>query len=178
MEATLAILGEVGFSGLSIDGVAARAGVGKATIYRHWEGKADLVVDAFRRAVPPLAEPDTGNLRDDLCDVLGRVAEGLALSPLARIIPSMVEAAERDPELRRLYGEFGAERRAVVARILVRAQARGDLPGGLDRDLAVDLLIGPVFARRLVTRMPLNRAYAVELVDVWLRAFGAPGSGS
>ncbi len=170
LEATLSLLGEVGFSGLSIDGIAARAGVGKATIYRHWEGKAHVVIDAFRRAVPPMAEPDTGNLRDDLCEVLGLVAHGLAHSPLARILPSMVEAAERDPELQRLYGEFGAERRAVLTRILERGRARGELASGFDTDLAIDMLMGPIFGRRLVARRPLSRAFAVQLVDALMPA--------
>lgn len=174
LEATLALLGELGFSGLSIDGIAARAGVGKATIYRHWEGKAQLVIDAFQRSVPPMKEPDTGSLRDDLAEVLGAVAEGLAHSPLARILPSLVDAAERDPELQRLYREFGAGRRAVLSRILERGRARGELAPDMDTDLAVDMLIGPILGRRLFTRQPLSGAFAVQLVDALLPAFRPP----
>lgn len=173
LEATLAMLGEVGFSGLSIDGIAARAGVGKTTIYRHWEGKAHLVVDAFRRAVPPLPEPDTGTLRDDLVEVLGHVAEGLGSSALSRMLPALVEAAERDADLRRLFGEFGSERRAVLRRVLERGRSRGEMAARFDLDLASDMLMGPIFGRRLVSRAPLDRAFAVRLVDALMPALRA-----
>ena len=66
LDATIALLGEVGFSGLTIDGIAARAGVGKATIYRHWSSKAEVAVEAFRAFVPPLDDPDTGSFADDV----------------------------------------------------------------------------------------------------------------
>jgi AcrR family transcriptional regulator len=171
LDATLALLGEVGFSGLTIDGIAARAGVGKATIYRHWPGKAHLVVDAFRSRIPPMATPDTGSLRDDLAAVVGFMVQGLGHSPLSRILPALVEASERDPELERLFKEFGAERRAILRGILRRAGARGELRPGLDLELALELITGPVFARRLVIRKPLTRAYAESLVDALMVLF-------
>lgn len=168
LDATLELLGELGFAGLSIDGIAARAGVGKATIYRHWDGKAHLVIDAFRRSVPEMVEPDTGSLREDLYAILRRMAEHLGGSCLAPILPSLIDAAERDPELRRLHGEFSAERRAKFARVLERGRARGELGPDVDLELAIDLLTGPIFTRRLITRKPLTRAYAIQLVDALL----------
>ena len=176
LDATLALLGEVGFSGLTIDGIAARAGVGKATIYRHWPGKAHLVVDAFRSRIPPMATPDTGSLREDLLAVIGFLVHGLAQSPLARILPALVEAAEQDPELDGLFQEFGAERRAVLMGVLDRAAARGELRAGLDLDLALEIVIGPVFARRLVIRKPLTPSYGEALVEAVLPVLtGAAG---
>jgi AcrR family transcriptional regulator len=171
LDATLALLGEVGFSGLTVDGIAARAGVGKATIYRHWPGKAHLVVDAFRSRIPPMAMPDTGSLRQDLVAVVGFLVQGLGHSPLTRILPALVEAAERDPELERLFKEFGAERRAILRGVLQRAAARGELRPDLDLELALDLIGGPIFARRLVIREPLTPAYAQSLVDALLVLF-------
>ncbi|MDQ3943750.1 MAG: TetR/AcrR family transcriptional regulator [Actinomycetota bacterium] len=171
LDATLVLLGEVGFSGLTIDGIAARAGVGKATIYRHWPGKAHLVVDAFRSRIPPMAAPDTGTLRGDLLTVVGHLVRGLGHSPLSRILPALVEASEQDPELERLFKEFGAERRAVLMGVLERAAARGELRDGLDLDLALELLIGPIFARRLVIRRPLTRGYGEALVEAVLPVF-------
>ncbi|HEY3241527.1 MAG TPA: TetR/AcrR family transcriptional regulator [Acidimicrobiia bacterium] len=168
LDATLALLGEVGFSGLTIDGIATRAGVGKATIYRHWPGKAHLVVDAFRSRIPPMAAPDTGSLRGDLLAVVGHLVQGLGHSPLSRIMPALVEAAERDPELEQLFKEFGAERRAVLMDLLARAAARGELREDLDRDLALELVIGPVFVRRLVIRKPLTPRYGKALVEAVL----------
>jgi AcrR family transcriptional regulator len=168
LDATLALLGEVGFSGLTVDGIAARAGVGKATIYRHWPGKAHLVVDAFRSRIPPMPVPDTGSLRGDLLTVIGHMVQGLGHSPLSRILPALVEASEQDPELEHLFKEFGAERRAVLLGVLERAAARGELRPGLDLDLTLEIIIGPVFARRLVIRKPLTASYGQALVEALL----------
>ena len=168
LESTLALLGEVGFSGLTMDGIAARAGVGKATIYRHWPSKAHVVVDAFRTHIPRLEAPDTGDLRDDLLAVMRHLAEGLSRSALSRILPSLVEAAEQDPDLRRLFAEFTTERRAVLRRILEQAASRGELRPDLDFEVAMDFLVGPIFTRRLITRKPLNRRFADQVVDLAL----------
>src|SRR5205085_2339194 len=75
LEATIALLGEVGFSGLTIDGIAARAGVGKATIYRHWSSKAEVAVEAFKAFIPPLDDPDTGSFADDVRAVLLQIVD-------------------------------------------------------------------------------------------------------
>lgn len=170
LESTLALLGEVGFSGLTIDGIAARAGVGKATIYRHWGSKAQVVIEAWLAFVPPVPEPDTGDLRGDLLAILGFMVEGIGQSPLARIMPSLIEAAERDAELAALFREFVAGRAAVLRRVLERAAARGELRPGLDLDLAVALVVSPVMTRRLVLREPFPPRFAESIVDALLPA--------
>jgi len=114
LDATIALLGEVGFAGLTIDGIAARAGVGKATIYRHWSSKAEVAVEAFKAFIPPLDDLDTGSLAGDVRAVLLQIVDGLTHSPLAGILPSLVEAAERDPELERLFKDFGRTRRPAT----------------------------------------------------------------
>jgi AcrR family transcriptional regulator len=168
LDATIVLLGEVGFSGLTIDGIAARAGVGKATIYRHWASKAEVAVEAFRALIPPLDDPDSGSLADDVRTVLFHLVEGLSNSPLASILPSLVEAAEHDPEVARLFKDFSSTRRAVLQRVLARAARRGELRDGLDPDLAIDLLVGPIFMRRLITRAPLTRKHALAVLDLVL----------
>jgi len=168
LEATVALLGEVGFAGLTIDGIAARAGVGKATIYRHWSSKAEVAVEAFQAFVPPLEDRDTGSFADDVRAVLLQIVDGLTNSPLAGILPSLVEAAERDPELERLFAEFGRARRAVLRAVFDRAAARGELRPGLDLDLAIDVLVGPIFTRRLITRAPVTRKHANAVLDLLL----------
>jgi AcrR family transcriptional regulator len=168
LQATVALLGEVGFSGLTIDGIAARAGVGKATIYRHWSSKAEVAVEAFKAFIPPLDDPDTGSFADDVRAVLLQIVDGLTNSPLAGILPSLVEAAERDPELERLFKEFGSVRRAVLLGVFARAAARGELRHGLDPDVAIDVLVGPIFTRRLITRAPVTRKHANAVLDLVL----------
>ena len=168
LDATLALLGEVGWGGLTIDGIAARAGVGKATIYRHWSSKAEIAVEAFRANVPPLHDPDTGSFSDDVRAVLFQMVDGLSNSPLASVLPSLVDAAERDPELERLFKEFGTTRRAVLRGIFARATERGELLDDLDHELAMDILVGPIFMRRLITRGPVTRKHANAVLDLVL----------
>jgi AcrR family transcriptional regulator len=168
LEATIALLGEVGFSGLTIDGIAARAGVGKATIYRHWSSKAEVAVEAFKAFIPPLDDPDTGSFADDVRAVVLQIVDGLSNSPLAGILPSLVEAAERDPELERHFKEFGSTRRAVLRAVFGRALRRGELREGLDPDVAIDVLVGPIFTRRLITRLPVTRKHATAVLDLVL----------
>ena len=174
LEATIDLLGELGFGGLTIDGIAARAGVGKATIYRHWSSKAEVAVEAFKAFIPPLTDPDTGSFASDVRAVVGQLVDGLSHSPLAAILPSLVEAAERDPELERLFKEFGSGRRAVLRNIFDRAAARGELRDGLDIDVAIDVLIGPFFTRRLIHRTPMTRQHASSVLDLLLPVFVGP----
>jgi AcrR family transcriptional regulator len=170
LAATLTLLGEVGFSGLTVDGIAARAGVGKATIYRHWPGKAHVVVDALRAHLPPVPAAGSGDLRSDVLAILYFLADGLTSSPLGRVLPSLVEAAERDPVLEALFRDFGRERRSAMQAALTRAAERGELRPDLDPDIVADLLAGPVFARRLIQRAPVTRGYVEALVDTLLPA--------
>jgi AcrR family transcriptional regulator len=171
LEATVALLAELGFGGLTIDGIAARAGVGKATIYRHWSSKAEVALEAFRAFIPPLDDPDTGSFADDVRSVVHQIVDGLSNSPLAGILPSLVDAAERDPEVERLFKEFGSTRRAVLRGIFTRAAQRGELRDDLDADVAIDLLVGPIFTRRLVSRAPLTRKHANAVLDLVLPVF-------
>jgi AcrR family transcriptional regulator len=168
LEATVALLGELGFAGLTIDGIAARAGVGKATIYRHWSSKAEVAVEAFKAFIPPMEDPDSGSFAADVRAVLLQIVDGLTNSPLAGILPSLVEAAERDAELERLFTEFGRARRAVLRAVFDRAAARGELRPGLDIDVAIDTLVGPIFTRRLITRAPVTRKHAAAVLDLLL----------
>jgi AcrR family transcriptional regulator len=176
LEATIALLGEAGFSGLTIDGIAARAGVGKATIYRHWSSKAEVAVEAFRAFVPPLDDPDTGSFADDVRAVLFQIVDGLSNSPLASILPSLVEAAERDTELERLFKEFGTTRRAVLRSVFARAAARGELRDGIDPEVAIDVLVGPIFTRRLITRAPMTRKQVIAVLDLVLPVLQSAGA--
>jgi AcrR family transcriptional regulator len=174
LESTLALLGEVGFSGLTIDGIAARAGVGKATIYRHWSSKAEVVIEAWRAHVPPMIEPDSGDLREDLLAIAGFIVQALSQSPLSRLLPSLVEAAERDPEMAELFHEFVAGRRAVLHRVLERAVARGELPPGVDLELARTVVVSPIFMRRLVLKESFPPGFAEKVVDTALSGLTGP----
>lgn len=168
LDATVELVAENGVARLTVDGVAAKAGVGKATIYRHWPTKAALVIEAIASHAEVPDPPDTGRLREDLVLLLDGLRSAISAPPLAGLLVSLVDAAERDPELAELHTAFAASRRQRVLAVLQRGVERGELPGWVDRDLAVDLLVGPLFYRRLVSRMPSERSTVDQVVDTVL----------
>lgn len=166
--AVLELLAEDGYDRLTIEGVAARAGVGKTTIYRHWDTRARLVADAVDSRKEPVTLPDTGTLRGDLLEFLGRLADRFSEGHPSRILPALISAAEVDPELEDLHRGFVHERRRPLIEVLEGAVARGELSSQVDLDMAVDLLSGPIFYRRFISREPVTRALVEQLVDTLL----------
>ena len=173
LDATVELLCEHGFGGLTIDGVAARAGVGKATIYRHWDSKNELAMEALSDVLPVATTPDTGSLRGDLLQLVHGIISRLTSSPLAALMPSLVDASERDADLRELHRGYVCARREVAVDLLRRAVERGEVRAGVDPSLVADLLAGPLFYRRLVVHEQLDEAYAERLVDLVIAAVGA-----
>jgi AcrR family transcriptional regulator len=148
LAATIGLLGEVGFDALSMQGIAARAGVSKATIYRWWGSKVEVVVEAVDAvAVEVLREPDTGSLEGDLRAVLSSLVAVVA-SPLGRVAEALSFAALRDPALHEALDQhFMAHRREVVTRILSRARERGEVREDVDDYLIADMVVGLLFNR-------------------------------
>lgn len=146
LDATLALLAEKGYEHLTVEDVAAAAGVGKATIYRRWPSKAPLVIAAYAQ-LPGLATPDTGNLSDDLTALLRNFARILETTPLPRVLPILAGECLHDPELSKLLVPINRERRKPLLGILERAVGRGELPADLDVGAAADLIVGPIMTR-------------------------------
>jgi TetR/AcrR family transcriptional regulator, regulator of autoinduction and epiphytic fitness len=165
LEAVLDELGAVGYGALTIEGVAARAGVGKSTIYRHWSGKLDLVEDAFRTLKAPVLAPEAGTLRERVTGLLEQVACLVEQSTYSACMPALIEAAEHDPQVRDLHRRFSAERRAILIDLLRDAVENGELPSDTDPELLGDALVGPILLRRLMLYEPLDPAIVPKLVD-------------
>jgi AcrR family transcriptional regulator len=165
LEAALEELGDVGYGALTIEAVAARAGVGKSTIYRHWSGKLDLVEDAFRTLKAPALIPETGPLRERITVFLEQVAQFVVASTYSACMPALIEAAERDPQVRAFHCEFSAERRAALVDVLRVAVETGELPGSADPELLADALVGPIVMRRLMSPEPFDPKLVPALVD-------------
>jgi AcrR family transcriptional regulator len=146
LDATLALLAEVGFSALTVEGVAQRAGVGKATIYRRWPSKLPLVVEAFGE-LPAFEDVDTGNLKGDLETMLTEYLKSFLATPLATVYPSLAAERRHNPELGELLDPLLRNRRRPLDAALRRAVARGELAEGIDLELASDLIVGPVAVR-------------------------------
>jgi AcrR family transcriptional regulator len=168
LQAVLDELGRVGYSALSIEAVAARAGVGKSTIYRHWQGKAELVEDAFNTLKAPVVAPESGTIRERVLSVVEQVACLVQESTYSACIPALIDASERDPRMRAFHRSFSGQRRAVLVGMLRDAVDAGELPASTDPGLLADALVGPIILRRLMLNEPIEPGIAAELVDLLL----------
>ena len=173
-EAAVELFAERGFEGVSIEDVAALAGVSRATIYRRYPSKVDLIVEAAGcLATNEIAFPDTGNLSDDLRGLAHSLINGFRNSPAGRVMPVMTFERRRYPELDDRYKKFLADRKARTRALLRRAVERGELPSDTDVGVMSSMLVGPIFHRLMITQEPLNDAFVDALVDALLRGFGA-----
>jgi AcrR family transcriptional regulator len=175
LQAALELVVEGGLHGTSIEGIAARAGVGKTTIYRRWKTKEELFTEALRTVVLPLPDPDTGSLRGDVTAVaafnLGNVPRNAAL-----LMPRLMIEAADDPELFAVMREVLVDpRRRVFKVILARAVERGELREDLDLDDATDILIGPLIYEILITGADLTKIVALSerILDLALSGMAA-----
>lgn len=169
LEAARDLLMETGYEGVTIEAVAARAGVGKATIYRRWSGKPELVVEVLERTVSDIPMPDTGDTRDDLVEFVAVMVESLAHSPLGGVISGLAAEIRHNPELMKTFREgFVNPRRAVARGLVVRGIERGELRRDVDPDLVLDLLSGTLHQRLVFTGRPITGNLAAQIVDlVW-----------
>jgi AcrR family transcriptional regulator len=173
LDATLEILLEHGYRGVTIEGVAARAGVGRPTIYRRWPSKPAVVVAALvqsnRLALPA---PDTGSLRNDLIAVQRHQVDRMNAPDARRVTAGLIADLADDPELADTYAsQFLAPRRATVWEVLQRGVDRGELEADVDFAFIYDLLVGPLFMRAVVWGQPLAPDAAEKTADVILAAF-------
>ena len=167
-EAVFADLAEAGYTRMSMEAVARRAGVGKAALYRRWPSKqamlAELIRDKVAGALP--ATPATGALHTDLRELLTAFRDQLANPLLARIGTGLLAEATHDSALAQvLNAGVTAPRRAAARAILQGAIDRGDLPSGLDLELGTDLLIAPLAFRTLVTQGRSDDEYLETLTN-------------
>lgn len=143
LQATLELLAEVGFEALSIEGIAARAGVGKTTIYRRYSSKEELVADAIESMRAEIILPDTGNFQTDLDALIDRVAQ-MVLTPASRqAIAKIVSSAIGNPQFARIYQtKYLEPRRKDFAVIIERAKLRNEIAADIDADRVFDLISG------------------------------------
>ena len=173
IAATLDLFAEHGFDGLTVEGVAARAGVSKATIYRRYPSKVDLVMAAALCITAQVAAPpDTGNVGDDLRMLAGNLIRLVTTTVVGKATPMMVAETIRNPELARAHREFIASRRAGTAAIVRRGMERGELRGDTDPEVVADLVAAPVFYRHLISGGPIDNTLADTIVDTIMRTFG------
>lgn len=169
LTAAIEELREHGYAGLTIEGIAARAGAGKQTIYRWWSSKADVVLDALPdAAAATISLPDTGSLRGDLSDFLAETFRQRGQRPA---LVGLMAQALLDPVFADAFRErFLFRRRTALRTILTRAAGRGEIAEEVDLDLLIDVVYGVLWYRLLVDHAPLDAAAGRQLTDLVLRA--------
>ena len=168
LGAALGLVAERGIAGATIEAISARSGVAKTTIYRQWPNHAALVLDAFRSVTPDPPLPDTGSLRGDLHVLVGGLAEAFGRGRAGVLMAALIDAAQRDPKFAQVHLDESLRRRQAVLAVLARGIDRGELPRDTDREVLVDRLAGPVFHRRFITGLPLDRDFGERVVDAVL----------
>jgi AcrR family transcriptional regulator len=171
LRAVLDLAAEAGLAEVTVDAVAQRAGVGKATIYRRWMGKEAMVLAAWRELVRPMELPDTGNLRADLRSALDRLALRRD-DRLGRLLPQLVAAARVSPELGETLDDLLEERRRPLQTLLRRGVQRGQLRDDVDLQLLYDMIVGPLLYRVLLYGSAPGTDSLDALVDLVLKAAG------
>lgn len=172
IAAALELLAERGVAAVRMDDVAERAGVGKATIYRRYRSKDELVTDAVGSMVNTIEIPDSGSTRTDLLILMRQAVELYSGSFAARLMPTIVDEMSRNAELSEVARDrFLTGRRAALRTVFDRGVMRGDLDPDLDVELALDVLGGPLFYRLLITGGPIDEPLAEGVVKLVLRGF-------
>lgn len=164
LRSTLKLLEENGFSEFTIEEVADRAAVGKATVYRWWPNKGALIADAFASsATPTLHFPDTGSVGKDMSQQMRQLIKVFS-GPQGRIVSAILGAGQSDPELVEAFRErFLMPRRREAYATLRRGIVRGELRRDIDPDLLLDSLYGPIYMRFLIRHDRLSPDFVDRL---------------
>lgn len=167
LQAAGELLAERGLSGMSIEEVAARAGVGKTTIYRRWSSRGALALDAFLaqfQRQQPL--PDTGSLRGDLLAALRAWIRSVTTTSAGPVLAGLIAEAQMDPALANAWRERVVEQLRGQHKVMLdRAVERGEIPSETDYELVLDLLFGAAYHRLLHGHQPLTDRFARGVVD-------------
>lgn len=179
LETTYKLLEEIGFEKLTIEGVAARAGVGKATIYRWWPSKGELVVEAFLTTVAPAtAFTLSDSASKDIRAQSRRLARAYS-GNTGKIVREMIGSGQFDPKTMRLFDEgYLKPRRAAAKQALQRGIEQGEFRRDIDLDVTVDALYAPIIYRLLVGHGGSDEQFVDSLVDLILGCIAAKVAGS
>jgi AcrR family transcriptional regulator len=175
LKATVDLLAEEGYGGVTMEGVACRAGVGKATVYRRWPSKSALVVDAVttcrESGCPP---PDTGSARDDLLRFVRAFSDHLRTSDAGRVMPALVAELAHNPELAATFRDgFVQPRRARVLEAVRRGVERGEIRPDVDGELIADGVVALLQHRFLITGMEIDDDLPERVIDTLWRGIAA-----
>ena len=180
IDTTLELLAEEGYQGLSIEAVAARAGVGKTTIYRRWTSKEELVMEAMRHVQIEVPVIDTGNFRTDLAALLKTVYQGFMAYPtpfLGKLVLKLISEYQTNPEIfQDAFTQLVFPRFQRFFHMVEQAQAHGEIRGDIDPELVMDLVVGSLyfhFVRNLMPALSTSQVDWIEqVIDAIMRGIG------
>ncbi|HWM84278.1 MAG TPA: TetR/AcrR family transcriptional regulator, partial [Kofleriaceae bacterium] len=172
VEAAVRLAREDGLAGLTMEGIAAEAGVGKQTVYRWWSSCAEVLVEGLRRrATTEIPLPRPSRLSTELETFLASTFAAIRRAGSARVLGSLMAEAQRNDDFRRSLREWLIDgRRAALLGLFERARTRGELASGFDPELGVDLAFGVMWYRLLIGHAPLDDALARSLAGAIARA--------
>ncbi len=175
LDATRELLGEKGFGSLTVEGVAARAGVAKTTIYRRYRSKTDLALAVLIDMVGDVStQPYVEDTATELIALVNKTVTLMATTVLGRIMKGLVSEIAADPELAHVYRERVVSQRVADVRVLVeRGIARGELRADLDPEMVTDLLLGPIYYRLFLSGSPMDDDFGKRLVTGLMPALKA-----
>ncbi len=174
LGAAAQLLAEEGFGRITIDGVAARSGVARSTIYRNFPDRPALLAEAFAHLLDFDDPPDTGRLADDLLAFGRQLAEGLDHGPWGPVVASLLEAATRDDDTSRALDRFSDDRRRACRVVFERAVARGEIAADAPIDVAQLRFVSPLFFVHLFKARPLDDDLVRSVAEAAAREVGAP----
>lgn len=179
LGAAIELIREVGYDAVTMDGIAARAGVGKATVYRRWKQKETLVAEAIGRIVSAIPVPDTGSTEGDLMALMRSTLAMYNDPSTGPLLSGLVAAMARNARIAHAVRSGFVATWIDIGRLLLRrGVARGDLRADLDPELALELLAGPLLHRYMITGGPVDEPLARGVVRAVLRALAPEGPPS
>ena len=164
LKETYLLLTKSGIGGVSVDEVSRRSGVSKTTIYRHWPSRSALLLDACSKLGGPAALPKTGSLARDLSVLVGGLAKQLKNAPWPAILPSIIDGAERDPELAQLHAGLHAGLMRPFREVIDAAKGSGELSVDRDASAMVAQIVGPLFYRRWFSKEPIDEGFLATVI--------------
>ncbi|MGN6713605.1 TetR/AcrR family transcriptional regulator [Anaerocolumna jejuensis] len=174
LTASYELLLENGFNTITVEGIAERAGVSKATIYKWWPNKAAVVLDGFFAATESMLQvPDTGSVCEDLFIQVNNLAAFIT-SPKGKVITELIAAGQFNANIAEEYRvRYFNPRRLISQHILERGMQRGELKNDLDMELSIDLIFAPLFYRLLITGETVDSAFVKSLISHALTGMNA-----
>ena len=177
LDATMELLSELGFRAVTVDAIAARAGASKSTIYRRWPTKENLVIAAFASTPLLAAAADAETRFQQLVEVQAQFARFMQETTLGGVLAALVAERAHNAALGAAMDPLVHQRRQPMAEILRRAIERGELPGDLDIEFAIDMISAPVLQRIMVMGLPTDRGYIRQVVETAIRGLGGSVRG-